>query len=336
MIGIKNKAKLRKNIYNIFFWIYGICSFTFFIWTLFCIWNKFNLFVDNKYVASQILEVTNFYVYFTIAILVIGFVLNMFVFRGEITKIIDKEYYGKISLIQSILFIIGILFLLFSPMMFKGANLTFYNYKLKTLYTLGYCTLLTNAFFAFYLFSFINDISEDNSYSKAKPYVYRIENLKCSDIFNLIVKQIGEYSLKGEFLNSNYKVDYIVCNKDSEYVYAFINLKNISDEFLKLYNEDRLFDFVSYLYSKVLDKKKNVNIMYFICAEEYNDSFKDLIQLSIYQDEHFSVIHTMILLKSRDLYIGGVRDDKKINVQNYVSLKEEIVRVLYDIIEKHK
>ncbi len=333
---VKNKIKLRKKIYNILFWGYGLCAGVILIWGLFCIWSKVDLFSASKYITSQILEVTNFFLYFSIVLSVIGFLFNMFIFNGEITKIIDKEHYSRVAIMQSVIFIIGIVLLMFTPMFLKLANLTFYDYKLKALYCLGYCTCSMITFFLFYFFSFINVIVEDESYNRARPYVYRIAEFEYNVVYKLINKKIDKSSFKGEFFNSNYKIEYCICHRESECVYAFINLKNINDEFFKLYSNERLIDFVEYLYNNVLDKNKNVKIAYFICVDEYNDNFKDLIQLSIYQDEHFTVIHSLIDLNARDLYIGGIRDDKKSNVKDYIALKEEIDNLLVDVIEKKR
>lgn len=334
MFKIKYKSKIRKFIYNAIFWLSGVLIISLFLGILIYIWSKFNFIVEHKYVSSKILSFFNFGIYFFIAFSVIGFILNMFVFYGEVNKVIDKEYYRKVAIVESILFLLGIIMLVLSPILLKASNLAFDDYKMKTVYCLFYCSTFMSAFFCFYLFSLFNVISEDESYNKAKPYVYRINKLNYKEICRLIVKKIGDNCKIGNFLNTNYNVDYYINHGDDEHVYAFINLKKVSDDFLKLYMDDRLLDFVEYLYAKALDKKKKTKIMYFICIDEFDDNFKSLIDLSIYQDEHFSVVHTLIDLKNNDLYIGGVRDDKKTNVYDYATLKEEVVRVLENIIEK--
>lgn len=333
MFKIKYKSKIRKFIYNAIFWLSGILIIFLFLGILVYIWSKFNFIVDHKYVSSKILDFFNSGIYFFIAFSVIGFILNMFVFNGEVNKVIDKEYSRKVAISESILFLIGLIMLILSPIFLKVSNLAFDNYKMKTLYCLFYCSIFIGSFFCFYLFSLFNVISEDESYNKAKPYVYRINKMCYKEICRLVVKKIGDNCKQENFFNSNYKVDYYIKHGDYEYVYAFINFKNVTDKFLKLYVDDRLIDFVEYLYAKVLDKKKKTRIMFFICIDEYNDNFKSLIDLSIYQDAHFTVVHTLVDLKNNDLYIGGVRDDKKNNVYDYTTLKEEVVRVLENIIK---
>lgn len=336
MHKLVNKSKIRKWIYNILFWGLGIGILVLFIGTIIYIWSKFDFAISSKYVSSQILALFNTLIYLNIVMCIIGFVFNMFVFNGEVKKVIDKEHYGKIAVLEFILFIVGILLLIFSPMLLKASNLALDDYKMKTIYCMSYCSTFMGAFFLFYLFSFINLIAEDDCYNKAKPYIYRTNELDYKNICKLIIKKIGKNPVVGEFLNANYKVDYYVLHKDEEFVYAFINLKTITDEFFKLYKEDRLIDFVEYLYKKVLDKKKSTKIMYFICADKFDNNFKDLIDLSIYQDEHFCVVHTLIDLKEHDLYVGGIRDDEKKNVKDYAVVKEEVVRALVDVLEKNK
>lgn len=335
MLKAKYMNKIIKNIYNLTFWIYGVMSFILFLVFIVYIWIKFDFFVNSRFLSSRILESFKFGSDFIVAFLVIGFLLNMFVFNGEVKKIIDKEHYRKMATIEFVLFLAGIVFFIFSPMFFRASNLALDNYKMKTIYCLLYSSTFVGSFLFFYLFSFLNVITEDESYNFAKAYIYRIKELSYDKIYNLIFKKIGSKLKKGEFLSSSYGVKYVIKEVDNKYenVYAFISLKNIEDEFLKLYLDDRLIEFVQYLYSKVLNKSKNARIIYFICVDEYNDNFKSLIDLSIYQDEHFIVVHTLIDLKNNDLYVGGVRDEKKENIYDYILLKQEIDRILVDVID---
>lgn len=335
MRNILNKEKLRKFIYNALFYGVFVSIFILFVGTLLVIWSKFEYSVENKYVSSQIMEMFDNLFYLNIIICVIGFLANMFIFNGEIKKIIKKDKYSKIATLEFIIFGMAILLLVVSPILYKMSNLSLSNYKMKTIYCMSYCSTFMSAFVLFYLFSFFCLIAEDDSYNKAKPYIYRIDNLGYDDICKLIVKQIGKIDLKGEFFNSDYKVNYYILHKNEEFVYCIINLKNISDEFLKLYCENQLIDFVEYLYKNKLNKKRYTKIMYFICVDTYDDNFKNLIESSAYQDEHFCILHTLINLKGKDLYIGGIRDGEKQNIKKYILVKEEIERILVDVLKKN-
>ncbi len=326
--------KVLKAFSNVLFWILTILNITLYCGTIIYIWLKHSSIVPLNLTSDGIKELFSSLIFFNITTYTITFLANMYHFNNEIKKVISKDNLTITTTIKSLFLLIGIIFLLLSGVFYKISNITLSDFFAKTTYISIHLTLFISAFFLFYLFSFINVISQDETTNHALCYTYLLKIRNAADIKRSIIKRLSNQKIEnGQYYNQKIDISYYISHEEAEYVYAFLDINQITYEFVETYAKDRITSFVEYLYTKILDKSKNVFISYFIFVNNTNENIKYLREISSYHDQHFTIMHNIIDLSKEELHISGVREDEKQNDINYETLKKKIENSVVDIIK---
>lgn len=164
-----------------------------------------------------------------------------------------------------------------------------------------------------------------------------MKKLTYEEIKNLILKRLESAKLeKGSYYDKDFTISYYISHEEREYVYAFLHLSKIEYDFVKIYANERITPFVEYLYTKILNKEKNISIINFICVDSSNEDTIYLAETSSYHDEHFAILHMILELSKNELLISSVRETDKKDDINYVDLKNRVDKIVVDIVKNSK
>lgn len=329
--------KLYKKLSNMVFWILSFFLPIVFLVTVIFIWSKHTYIAELNLLTNEIKNVFSKLVTANIITYILVAIVNLYHYNNEIPKKIKKDHLSTINITKSLLLLSSIILFFLSIIFFRLSNLTLANYQLKTTYVMIHLTLLLSTFFLFYLFSFLNTISEDETTTHAPYYTYNLKDMTVSEMKTSILKRLNSSKLEqGEFYNKDTNITYYISHEEREFVYAFLHLSKLDYSFVTTYSKERITPFVEYLYTKILNKEKSVSIIYFISVDTSNEDTIYLAETSSYHDEHFAILHTIIDLSKKELLISSVRENDKLDNINYVTLKNRVDKCTADIVKNAK
>lgn len=329
--------KIVKRINHILFWVLSLFIPVLFLGTLIFIWSRHSYMVELNLLTNGIKEKFSNLITFNIVAYILAAIANLYHFNNSVPKQIRKDHLSGMNVAKSLLLLSSIILFSLSVIFFKLSNLALDDYQLKTTYVMLHLTLFISSFFFFYLFSFFNTISEDETVTHAPYYTYKLKDRSYNEIKNSILRRLNSLKLEqGEYYDKDLHISYYISHEEREYIYAFLHLSQIEYNFVRIYANERITPFVEYLYTKILSKEKNVSIIYFIAVDTSNEDTIYLAETSSYHDEHFAILHTIIDLSKKEFLISSVREAKKKDDLNYITLKNKVDKSIVDIVENVK